>query len=184
MSVYDSTVFRAHQEFLTPEEGQLLFDSVSKETLTDEAKDIVKKIADAVEQYNDDLLGFDINLTTPVIKPYVQSEGSSNITLVPDHAVHAGNIVEDPVYKISVIVNVSSRDEVQGGELVFKHWAPPARIDNFGAVIAEGSNTQPEWTNEQGTVVFHPSMEQVGYQLVTSGPIERVKLIFKGPKFK
>ena len=75
MSVYDSTVFRAHQEFLTPEEGQLLFDSVSKETLTDEAKDIVKKIADAVEQYNDDLLGFDINLTTPVIKPYVQSEG-------------------------------------------------------------------------------------------------------------
>ena len=105
-------------------------------------------------------------------------------TLVPDHTVHTGNVLKGPIHKISVIINVSSRDDVQGGELTFKHWAPPPRIDNFGSLIVENADHQPNWTNEQGTIVMYPSMEQAGYQLVTSGPIKRIKIMFKGERFK
>lgn len=184
MEVINSTVFRAIREALTEEEVNVLYDNVVDNNISQQAKDVVKKVADLVTQYNNDVLKFNINLDQTSLVDFTANEGTVMQTLVPDHTVHTGNILKENIHKISVIINVSSRDDVQGGELTFKHWAPPPRIDNFGSLIVENAEHQPNWTNEQGTVIMYPSMEQVGHQLVTSGPVKRIKIMFKGERFK
>jgi len=184
MEVIDSTVFRAIREALTEEEVNVLYDNVKDNNISQQAKDVIQKVADFVAGYNNDVLKFNIDLDQTSLVEFTGNEGTVMQTLVPDHTVHTGNILKEDIHKISVIINVSSRDDVQGGELTFKHWAPPPRIDNFGSLIVEGAEHQPNWTNEQGTVIMYPSMEQVGYQLITSGPVKRIKIMFKGERFK
>lgn len=181
--VVTTSEFKAILNLLTPDECLHLHSCIRNEEMDQKGKDSLKKIVDAVSDYNDSVTKFQINTNLPQVNLYDAYEGESKITLVPDHAIHTKNILQDPIWKITAILNVSSRDDVQGGELTFKNWAPPARVDNFGAVISEGADSQPQWTNEQGALIIYPSLEQNGYQLVTSGPIRRLKIHFKGPKF-
>ena len=176
--------FRALYNALTPDECTHLYTCVRHENMDDKGKEIVSHIAEQAKHYNEEVLNFNVDFDKPDVHMWDAYEGESRITLSPDHGIHAGNILNDNIFKVSVIVNISSRDDVQGGELTFKNWAPPPRVDNFGAVIAEKAEHQPTWTNEQGTVIFYPSMEQNGYQLVTSGPIKRLKIYFRGGAFK
>lgn len=176
--------FRALYNVLTPEECDHLYKCIRHEEIDEQGKELAQRITAAAKVYNDEVLKFNIDFSSPSINLWDAYEGESRITLSPDHGVHAGNILTPVVTKITAVINISSRDDVQGGELTFKNWAPPARVDNFGAVIAESADVQPTWTNEQGTIIFYPSMEQMGYQLVTSGPLKRLKMNFKGENFK
>jgi len=184
MSVISTNEFRGILNLLTADQCNHLYECIRSESIDDEGKDILSVICNSVKNYNDQITMFDVDIDRPQVNLYDAYEGESKITLVPDHGIHTKNILRDPIWKITAILNVSSRDDVQGGELTFKNWAPPPRVDNFGAVITEGAETQPIWTNEQGALIIYPSLEQNGYQLVTSGPIKRLKIHFRGPKFK
>ena len=85
--------------------------------------------------------------------------------------------------KWTAIVNVSSRDDIQGGELIFRNWKDSVRYDNYGKVVGDDT-CQPQWINELGTLIFIPSLEPWGHRLVVSGNGMKVITNFKGDSYK
>ena len=183
LNVETHGLFRCHYDVLTEEECQILHKEVRSEEIGEASLPLLKRIVDLGKAYNDDLLNFNVDLSMPEARTFDGWEGESKVSLVPDHGIHTGNITKDNVVKFVAVINISNRDDVQGGELIFKNWAPSTRVDNFGAVISSEAGNQPNWTNEQGTVIFFPAVEQMGFNLITSGPYKRLKVLFKGPAY-
>ena len=109
-------------------------------------------------------------------------EANSQDNLRPEHFIHSLNL-NKVANKWTAIVNVSSRDDIQGGELMFRNWQQAKRYDNYGKAVGD-DNGQPQWINELGTLIIFPSIEAWGYKLVVSGQGMRVILNFKGEGYK
>ena len=184
MERVDSQAFVALREALSKAEVELLYQEVkSGNTLSDEAFNLVARVNKIIREVNEDVLKYDIDLDSPRVITYDTAEGK-NTPKVADHVVHIGNLLQNPIVKLTAVLIVSSRDDVQGGELAFKHWPDYPRVDNYGKLIKDGDHHQPVFTNEQGTLIVYPSTEEVGAQLCISGPILRVKFLYSGKRFR
>lgn len=184
MERVDSQAFVALREALSKAEVELLYREVKQgNTLSDEAQDLVNRVNKIVREVNEDVLKYDVFIDSPRTITFDTDEGKNTRKTV-DHAVHLGNILQTPIIKLTAVLIVSSRDDVQGGELAFKHWPDYPRVDNYGKVIKEGDYHQPVFTNEQGTLIVYPSTEEVGAQLCISGPILRLKFLYSGKRFR
>ena len=144
--------------------------------------DYIKPIANEISMWNEEKTNFDINWNDYSFHAEEANEADSRDNPKPVHNIHTQNIHKE-CYKWSAIVNCSSRDDVQGGELIFPDWKPPMRRDNYGKPIGD-SNSQPTWINEMGTLIILPSIAAAGYQLVVSGGFRRVHLHFRGPSYR
>ena len=185
MERVDSQAFVALREALSKAEVELLYQEVkSGNTLSDEAFNLVARVNKIIREVNEDILKYDIDLDSPKVITYDTAEGK-NTPKVADHVVHIGNLLQNPIVKLTAVLIVSSRDDVQGGELAFKHWPDYPRVDNYGKVVkSDDGHHQPVFTNEQGTLIVYPSTEEVGSNLTTSGRIKRLKFVYSGRRFK
>lgn len=176
--------YNAQKDFFTKEECERLIRAIEEPNTLTECDDLLARVAKAAEDWNNQSLKFNVDFTKPVFSDWSGVEASQRVVTVPDHAIHIGNIKNPMPYKWSVIVNVGDRDDIQGGELVFRTWPPAPYKDNFGEWKGDpNAPSQPEWINEQGTIVIFPSMAEHGNLLVTSGTAHRVKIRFAGPQF-
>lgn len=184
MERVDSHVFSAVGEALSKDEVETLYNEIrTREPLSEYCNDLVTKVNGMVRNANEDILRYDVDINNPKVIPFDTIEGMQT-EKKSDHVTHIGNILQEPVVKLTAIVIVSSRDDVQGGELAFKHWPDYPRVDNYGKVIKEGENHQPSFTNEQGTLIVYPSTEPVGAQLCISGRVKRLKFCYSGKRFR
>ena len=184
MERVDSHVFSAVREALSKDEVETLYNEVrTREPLSEYCNNLVSKVNGMVRKVNEDILRYDFDIDNPKVIPFDTIEGMQT-DKKSDHITHIGNILQEPVVKLTAIVIASSRDDVQGGELAFKHWPDYPRVDNYGKLIKDGDHHQPVFTNEQGTLIVYPSTEEVGAQLCISGPILRVKFLYSGKRFR
>lgn len=173
--------FLAKKDFLTKQQCEEFVKFLDKQ---DSSVDFIKTIVDEVIAWNDATLKFNINPEQPTILNYTSYEAQVKSTATPDHAIHIGNVSHPTPAKWSVIVNLHDRDKVQGGELVFRKWAPTPYKDNFGIWKGDPKKPHvPQWINELGTIVIYPSMVEHGHLLVTSGTATRAKILVNGPQF-
>lgn len=173
--------FFAVKDFLSKEECEQFRLFLDKKEATCNA---IERIIEKVVDWNNQTLKFAINPTLPTILNYTAFEAQVKSSTAPDHAVHVGNIQHPNPSKWSVIVNLHDRDEVQGGELIFRKWAPTPYKDNYGNWRGDPNKPHvPQWINELGTIVIYPSMVENGYALVTSGTAHRAKILVNGPQF-
>jgi len=144
----------------------------------------INKIVQSMVDWNQQTLKFDISPMLPVILNYTAFEAQVKSTPAPDHAIHIGNIAHPNPAKWVAIVNLHDRDEVQGGELTFRKWAPTPYKDNFGNWRGDPNKPHvPQWANECGSIIIYPAMVENGYTLVTSGTAHRAKVLINGPQF-
>ena len=183
---YQVGLFRAYKKEFSSDEVNLLRDCFDSGELTDDAKKVIDKVNHLVFEFNRLHLKFNLHQNKrPEIWAFDGEEGTNQKTKQADHSIHPGNIDRENVTKVTAILNVSSRDDVQGSELLFKNWPLPVRVDNFGDLQTDGTGeTQPTWINEQGTLIVFPSLEPYGFQHTTSGPAKRLKFLYKGERFK
>jgi hypothetical protein len=103
---------------------------------------------------------------------------------IQHHQVHIGNMFKkDKIKKIMALFIVSSRDYVQGGELLFSNWQEPKRTDNFGTIIGSDENAYPYELNEQGSLIIVPAIEKVRSRTVVSGSLKLKKYIVMGDNY-
>lgn len=185
MERVDSRCFTAMSEALSKAELNTLYDEVhSGGTLSENSHAIVANVNQMVNAVNGDVLKYDIDVDNPKVIIFDTLEGSGT-NKSPDHVTHVGNILQTPIVKVTAILIVSSRDDVQGGELAFKHWPDYPRVDNYGKVVkSDDGHHQPAFANEQGTLIVYPSTEEVGSNLTTSGRVKRLKFIYSGRRFR
>lgn len=139
------------------------------------------KVLDEIIKFNSSTLNLNID----------SSAGCSDITIdepdqlgVQRHHIHIGNMFKkEKIKKIMALFIVSSRDYVQGGELMFENWDEPKRTDNFGAVIGSDENAYPYELNEQGTLIIIPAIEKVWSRRVVSGSLKLKKYIVMGDNY-
>ena len=146
---------------------------------------IIKIIENEVVSWNEETLN--LNLSTsennvPEKRMIEFKETNLQDNLRPEHFIHSMNL-NKVANKWTAIVNVSSRDDIQGGELMFRNWKPAKRFDNYGKAVGDDSG-QPQWINELGTLIIFPSIEAWGYKLVVSGGAKRVIYNFRGGTYK
>ena len=146
---------------------------------------IIKIIEHEVVSWNEETLN--LNLSTsennvPEKRMIEFKETNLQDNLRPEHFIHSMNL-NKVANKWTAIVNVSSRDDIQGGELMFRNWKPAKRFDNYGKAVGD-DNGQPQWINELGTLIIFPSIEAWGYKLVVSGQGMRFIVNFKGEGYK
>ena len=151
--------------------------------LWEEDREVFEAIQNEVGYWNEETLNLDIDLNKHSFLQIRGAEADIKDNPKPVHSIHAGNLGQD-CYKWSAIVNCSSRDDIQGGELIFRDWQPPTRRDNYGNFVGDEDTCQPPWINEIGTLIIFPSLSAWGYHLVVSGGFKRVKIDFKGPAYK
>ena len=147
---------------------------------------LVKIIENEVVSWNEETLNLSLSARENEIpdKRMIEfKESSIQDNLKPEHFIHSMNL-NKVANKWTAIVNVSSRDDIQGGELIFRDWSDPVRRDNYGKPLGNDEESQPQWINELGTLIIFPSIASCGHQLVVSGGFRRVQLDFKGPSFK
>jgi len=185
MERVDSRCFTAMSEALSKADLNTLYDEVrSGESLSEKSNQIVANVNQMVRVANDDILKYEVDINNPKVIIFDTLEGSGT-KKSPDHGVHVGNLLQTPIVKLTAILIVSSRDDVQGGELAFKHWPDYPRVDNYGKVVkSDDGHHQPVFTNEQGTLIVYPSTEEVGSNLTTSGRVKRLKFVYSGRRFK
>ena len=146
---------------------------------------MIKIIQNEVLAWNEESLNFRMSATEnlePDKRMIEFSESSMMDNLTPEHYIHTMNLGKVS-NKWTTITNVSSRDDIQGGELIFKRWSEPKRHGNYGEVVGD-DNCQPQWINELGTLIIFPSIEAWGYKLVVSGQGMRTIVNFKGEGYK
>ena len=183
MERVDSQAFSVLREALSKAEVESLYKEVrTGNSLSSESQTLVAKVNMMIRDINNDILKYDIDLDSPKVIPFDTVEGK-NTEKKPDHGLHSGNILQTPIVKLTAVLIVSSRDDVQGGELAFKHWPDYPRVDNYGNLVKK-ENHQPVFTNEQGTLIVYPSTEPVGAQLCISGPVKRIKFCYSGKRFR
>ena len=118
--------------------------------------------------WNEETLNLNILPNEPLGKRMLNiNEADILDNLKQEHHIHTMNL-NKICPKWTAIVNVSGRDDIQGGELMFRNWKEPQRIDNYGKRVGD-ENGQPQWINELGTAIFFPSIEGWGHKLVVSG---------------
>ena len=136
------------------------------------------KAVDFLKQYyiSQEYQGGPIDLTDN-LDQYIKLDNLTPEVVVGETKLTSG------ITTTATIVNVSSRDDIQGGELMFRNWQQAKRYDNYGKAVGD-DNGQPQWINELGTLIIFPSIEAWGYKLVVSGQGMRVILNFKGEGYK
>ena len=144
--------------------------------------EMVDLIASEVGYWNEETLN--LNMDWPDYSFHLEEGQEADIkdNPKPVHSIHTANLGKI-CYKWSAIVNCSGRDDVQGGELIFRDWQPPARRDNYGKPIGDEKTCQPPWINELGTLIIFPSIAAWGHNLIVSGGLKRVNLHFRGPSY-
>ena len=145
--------------------------------------DMVDVIANEVGYWNEETCNFNMDWTDYSFVAQEAVEADIKDNPKPLHTIHTKNL-NASCYKWSAIVNCSSRDDIQGGELIFRDWQRPFRRDNYGKPVGDPDKCQPAWINELGTLIIFPSIAAWGYNLVVSGGFRRVNINFKGPSFK
>lgn len=174
--------FLAKKNFLTDEQCQLLREFLENPSSKCESVDLVVQ---EIVNWNSKTLNFDIDETKPIITNFTGYEATAKTSTVPDHAIHIGNIRNPSPMKWTAIVNLHNRDDVQGAELIFRTWATTPYKDNFGHWKGDPTKPhQPQWINEQGSIIIYPSMVENGFALVTSGTAYRAKISLTGPQFR
>ena len=148
-----------------------------------EDRDMFSAVQNEVGYWNEETLNLNINLNEYDFHAWQCGEADIKDNPKPVHSIHAGNLGKS-CRKWTAIVNCSSRDDIQGGELILRDWESPARRDNYGKAIGDENKCQPVWINEIGTLIIFPSISAWGYNLVVSGGFNRVKIDFKGPAYK
>lgn len=86
-----------------------------------------------------------------------------------DHIWHEGNKDKNGIL-YTVVINLNSNDEFQGGLLTFDEWEPTPHTDNFGTWKGDPTKPhQPQWLNEQDVLVCIPSEQAWGIDRVWHG---------------
>ena len=148
-------------------------------------KNIIRIIQNEVMAWNDETLNFRMAQSEniePDKRMIEMKEMSIQDNIVAEHVIHTMNLSK-VAPKWTAIVNVSGRDDIQGGELIFRNWRQAKRYDNYGKAIG-GDNCQPQWLNELGTLIIFPAIEAWGYRLVVSGNGMKTIINFKGEGYK
>jgi len=148
-------------------------------------KHIVRIVQNEVMAWNEESLNFKMSKSENIEtdKRMIElSEMSIRDSLLPEHVIHTMNLSK-VAPKWTAIVNVSGRDDIQGGELIFRNWKETKRYDNYGRAIGD-DNGQPQWLNELGTLIIFPAIEPWGYRLVVSGRGMKTIINFKGEGYK
>tara|TARA_B100001778_G_scaffold330233_1_gene332384 strand:+ start:774 stop:1412 length:639 start_codon:yes stop_codon:yes gene_type:complete len=145
--------------------------------------DMVDVVANEVGFWNEETCNFNMDWNDYQFRANEAKEADIKDNPKPLHTIHTNNL-NASCFKWSAIVNCSSRDDIQGGELIFRDWQPPFRRDNYGKPIGDEKSCQPPWINELGTLIIFPSIAAWGYHLVVSGGFKRVNINFRGPSFK
>ena len=151
--------------------------------LANENLEMVQMISNEIGYWNEETTNFTMDWNDYSFVKRVLQEADIRDNPKPLHSIHTQNL-NQTCYKWSAIVNCSSRDDVQGGELIFRDWNPPYRRDNYGKPIGDPDTCQPPWINELGTLIIFPSIAAWGYSLIVSGALRRVELNFRGPSLK
>tara|TARA_B100001109_G_scaffold190666_1_gene157270 strand:- start:194 stop:808 length:615 start_codon:yes stop_codon:yes gene_type:complete len=151
--------------------------------LANENLEMVQMISNEIGYWNEETTNFIMDWNDYSFVKRVLQEADIRDNPKPLHSIHTQNL-NQICYKWSAIVNCSSRDDVQGGELIFRDWNPPYRRDNYGKPIGDPDTCQPPWINELGTLIIFPSIAAWGYSLIVSGALRRVELNFRGPSLK
>ena len=150
--------------------------------LWEKNREMVDYVANEVGYWNEETLNLNIDWNDYNFHSLEGEEADIKDNPKPVHSIHARNLGQTCA-KWSAIVNCSGRDDIQGGELIFRDWKDPARRDNYGKAIGDDETCQPQWINELGTLIIFPSIGAHGHQLVVSGGFRRVQLDFKGPSY-
>lgn len=141
------------------------------------------KVIDQIIKWNSQHYKLDLDADSVLIKK-IKLEETEHVPGTTDHVPHIGNLYKDQkVAKLTAFLILSSRDQIQGGEFLFKGWTEPTRKDNFGHVI-ETSNPYPSYLNEQGTLFCIPSLERYSTHTIVSGTLEFVRYTFYGDNYK
>tara|TARA_B100000131_G_C18029791_1_gene577968 strand:- start:579 stop:1175 length:597 start_codon:yes stop_codon:yes gene_type:complete len=145
-------------------------------------KQVIQTITNEVGYWNEETINLNMDWSWFDFYAIEAREADSKDNPKPDHSIHTMNLNKD-CRKWSAIVNCSSRDDIQGGELIFKDWKRPFKYDNYGKVIGNPDECQPQWINELGTLILFPSIAAWGYHLVVSGGFQKVHLCYNGKSF-
>lgn len=145
--------------------------------------EVISQITDEVKLWNEETHNFNMlwDEFNYSVKTFEEADIGDNLR--PNHSIHAMNLSKN-CFKWSSIVNLSSRNDIQGGELLFKHWDTPVRRDNNGKVVGDEKTAQPSWINEQGTLIIFPAIAQHGYRMVVSGECKRLYINYVGEPWK
>jgi len=146
-------------------------------------REMVDYIANEVGYWNEETLNVNIDWNDYHFHSLEGFEADIKDNPKPAHSIHPRNLGQTCA-KWTAIVNCSGRDDIQGGEIIFRDWQPPVRRDNYGKPVGDEETCQPPWINELGTLIIFPSIAAHGHQLVVSGGFRRVQLDFKGPSYK
>ncbi len=139
-------------------------------------------ITQQVQEWNNSNWEFDCDWDNPTIA--IKKEGElDKRQLRADYSIHWGNM-DKTAAKWTALLVCSNRDDVQGGEIGFAVWPDPARYDNYGNLIKPAGNVQPQWINEQGTLIIFPSILEWGHRAVISGELVLCRMMFSGVGWK
>lgn len=143
--------------------------------------DLDSKVFDEIIKFNSSTLN--LNIDSSITLNDITIEEPDKLT-AQHHHIHIGNMFKkEKIKKIMALFIVSSRDYVQGGELLFDNWQEPKRIDNFGTIIGSDENTYPRELNEQGSLIIVPAIEKVLSRTVVSGSLKLKKYIVMGDNY-
>lgn len=143
--------------------------------------DLDSKVFNEIIKFNSSTLN--LNVDSNIMLEDITIEEPDQL-MIQRHHVHIGNMFKkEKIKKIMALFIVSSRDYVQGGELIFENWQEPKRIDNYGTIIGSDENTYPRELNEQGSLIIVPAIEAVRSRTVVSGSLKLKKYIVMGDNY-
>ena len=100
------------------------------------------------------------------------------------HIFHKGNI-SDSCIKIQAWLNLANDDSFQGSEIQIADWPHTPYQSNFGNWVGDrGQPHQPNWLNEQGTLVIAHASIEIGYGRTLNGSAPRLLVTVGGPAYK
>lgn len=170
--------FLAIKDFIPPQ----YFDKIDIDRESHRVE-LMQQIKDEVELWNEETHNFNMLWDQNHHRIKIFEEADIGDNLRPNHSIHAMNL-HKTCSKWSAILNLTSRNDIQGGELLFKHWDTPVRRDNNGRVVGDEKTSQPTWINEQGTLIIFPSIAEHGFRMVVSGGGKKLYVNFEGEPWK
>ena len=171
--------FIAIKDFVNAEYlNQLTYDQKQSHLI-----ELISQVTDEVKDWNEATHNFNMlwEEENHSVRTHIEADIKDN--LVPVHSIHGGNLGKN-CFKWSAILTLTSRDFIQGGEIMFKHWNQPVRIDNYGKHIGDPKTSMPQWINEQGTLIIYPSIAESGYKMIVSGEVKKLYVNYMGEPWK